>query len=241
MLGLPSAPSVRGFAPPSLIVQGGAFCVAAAHAQWALAVHVSLAAMVLGATATVAAAANAHVPDVQPSMPQVSPVPGALSRLRLPRVSRRRLWMWALLVGVFWAHFAELWEHARDEAAKVAVLFTSGRSAGKSRRAPAPVAGMFDFLAFGKAGAKHILLNDRGKANYYKTEIENGNMNFEAVAREFSTCPSGAKGGDLGTFGRGQMVAAFENYCFDPDTKVGDLGVVSTQFGVHIIKLTKKP
>jgi peptidyl-prolyl cis-trans isomerase C len=130
---------------------------------------------------------------------------------------------------------------AGDEAAKVAVLFTSGRSAGKSRRAPAPVAGMFDFLAVGKAGAKHILLSDRTKANYLKGEIENGNMNFEAVAREYSTCPSAAKGGDLGTFGRGAMVKGFENYCFDPDTKVGELGIVGTQFGVHIVKLTKKP
>ena len=73
------------------------------------------------------------------------------------------------------------------------MLFTSCRSAGASRRAPAPDAGMSDFLALGKAGAKHILLGDRSRANYLKDEIENGNMTFEAAAREYSTWLSAAK------------------------------------------------
>ena len=101
--------------------------------------------------------------------------------------------------------------------------------------------GPFDFLAFGKAGASHILVSDRSRASYIKGEIEKGKINFASAAREFSTCPSASKGGDLGTFGRGQMVGAFDAYCFDPDTKVGELGIVSTQFGSHVVKLTKKP
>ena len=42
-------------------------------------------------------------------------------------------------------------------------------------------------------------------------------------------------------FGRGAMVGPFDSYCFDPETKVGDLEIVRTNFGTHIVKLTKKP
>jgi parvulin-like peptidyl-prolyl isomerase len=37
------------------------------------------------------------------------------------------------------------------------------------------------------------------------------------------------------------MVPAFNDYCFDPDTPLGEMGIVKTSFGAHIIKLTKKP
>ena len=101
--------------------------------------------------------------------------------------------------------------------------------------------GVFDFLAFGKAGASHILVSDMNRARYVKGEIEQGRMTFAAAAKEFSTCPSSSKGGDLGTFGEGAMVGPFNDYCFDPDTNVGELGIVRTSFGAHVIKLTKKP
>lgn len=97
------------------------------------------------------------------------------------------------------------------------------------------------FLAFGQAAASHILLKDGGKANYIKQQIEDGKMSFTAAAKEFSTCPSASKGGDLGAFARGAMVGPFDEYCYDPDTKVNELGIVRTQFGTHIVKLTKKP
>jgi parvulin-like peptidyl-prolyl isomerase len=117
----------------------------------------------------------------------------------------------------------------------------SVRSAATAR-APAPAAGLFDFLAVGKAGASHILLPPgSSKARYIKEEIEKGKMTFEAAAKEFSECPSASKGGNLGTFGRGQMVGPFDSYCFDPDSKVGALEIVKTSFGTHIVKLTKKP
>ena len=108
-------------------------------------------------------------------------------------------------------------------------------------RARQTTMGPFDFLAFGKAGASHILLSDSGKARYIKSEIEDGRMTFAAAAKQYSTCPSAAKGGDLGVFGRGAMVGPFDSYCFDPETKVGDLEIVRTNFGTHIVKLTKKP
>lgn len=109
------------------------------------------------------------------------------------------------------------------------------------RLASSPRMGMFDFLAFGKAGASHILVESRSKATFIKQQIEDGDISFTAAAKQYSTCPSASKGGDLGTFGPGQMVGAFNDYCFDPDTKVNALGVVGTSFGGHVIKLTKKP
>eukprot|EP00316_Scyphosphaera_apsteinii_P003334 CAMPEP_0119316002 /NCGR_PEP_ID=MMETSP1333-20130426/38100_1 /TAXON_ID=418940 /ORGANISM="Scyphosphaera apsteinii, Strain RCC1455" /LENGTH=102 /DNA_ID=CAMNT_0007321533 /DNA_START=135 /DNA_END=443 /DNA_ORIENTATION=- len=96
-------------------------------------------------------------------------------------------------------------------------------------------------FGLGKAKASHILLSDRGRANFIKTQIERGDITFTAAAKEFSTCPSASKGGDLGLFGPGQMVAEFNDYCFDPNTQLNELGIVRTQFGTHIIKLTKKP
>jgi peptidyl-prolyl cis-trans isomerase C len=60
---------------------------------------------------------------------------------------------------------------------------------------------------------------------------------FESLARQHSTCPSKSRGGDLGWFGPGKMVSAFEAACKRlSQGSVSD--VVSTSFGYHIIKLT---
>jgi len=86
--------------------------------------------------------------------------------------------------------------------------------------------------------ASHILVKQRGLAEQLLKKIRQG-ARFEAIARDYSTCPSKSKGGDLGWFGPGKMVPAFE-------AAVKRLGtgavsnVVSTQFGFHIIKLTGK-
>lgn len=86
--------------------------------------------------------------------------------------------------------------------------------------------------------ASHILVKDRGQAEQLKIKAKQG-ADFSALARDFSTCPSKSKGGDLGWFGPGKMVPAFENAC--KRLGVGSISdVVSTQFGYHVIKVTGK-
>ncbi len=86
--------------------------------------------------------------------------------------------------------------------------------------------------------ASHILVKDRALAQQILQKIKGG-ANFAALAREFSTCPSKSSGGDLGWFGEGKMVPAFENAC--KRLGVGSVSdAVQTQFGYHIIKVTGK-
>ncbi len=76
------------------------------------------------------------------------------------------------------------------------------------------------------------------RINAIKDRINSGEE-FSDLARTLSEGPSNVNGGDLGAFGRGQMVKSFEDAVFS--LNVGDVSdVVETQFGYHIIKLTAK-
>jgi len=87
--------------------------------------------------------------------------------------------------------------------------------------------------------AKHILVEDEAKCNEIRESIEKGEKEFEEAAKEFSTCPSGQRGGDLGEFGKGQMVPEFEHAAFNAE--IGQIvGPVKTTFGYHLIKVEKK-
>jgi peptidyl-prolyl cis-trans isomerase C len=82
--------------------------------------------------------------------------------------------------------------------------------------------------------ARHILVEDEETALALKEELDEG-ADFAELATEHSTDPgSGPRGGDLGCFGRGQMVAPFEETAFGAEE--GDVaGPVESQFGHHLI------
>jgi peptidyl-prolyl cis-trans isomerase C len=89
-----------------------------------------------------------------------------------------------------------------------------------------------------KARARHILVDSEAVAQGLKEDIVNG-ADFADVAREHSLCPSRAKGGDLGEFGKGQMVPEFENVVFTAALNEPQ-GPVKIQFGYHLIEVTQR-
>ena len=90
-----------------------------------------------------------------------------------------------------------------------------------------------------QVSAAHILVDDEATAKDIIVQLNNGS-DFAELAREKSTGPSGPNGGDLGNFGRGQMVPAFEEAAFN--MAVGSISVspVQTQFGWHVLKVTNR-
>ena len=88
------------------------------------------------------------------------------------------------------------------------------------------------------ASARHILVSSEETCQSLKDQIENGS-DFAVLAAEHSQCPSGKQGGDLGTFGPGQMVKEFDAVVFSAD--VGKVqGPVQTQFGYHLVEVTRR-
>nr|WP_238160426.1 peptidylprolyl isomerase [Pigmentiphaga sp. H8] len=88
------------------------------------------------------------------------------------------------------------------------------------------------------ASARHILVSTEAQCNELKAAIEGG-ADFAQVAREHSSCPSRAQGGDLGTFGPGQMVPEFDRVVFSAPVNVVQ-GPVKTQFGYHLVEVTSR-
>lgn len=68
--------------------------------------------------------------------------------------------------------------------------------------------------AGGRASASHILVSTEEKATELKEQLASG-ADFAELAQEHSSCPSGKKGGSLGTFGPGQMVKEFNDVVFN--------------------------
>ncbi|MCC6849414.1 MAG: peptidylprolyl isomerase [Deltaproteobacteria bacterium] len=89
--------------------------------------------------------------------------------------------------------------------------------------------------------AAHILVKDEALAKRLRAELDATPDKFEELAKTHSTdTATAARGGDLGFFGQGRMVAEFERAAFALE-KPGDLSaVIQTPFGYHIIKLIER-
>jgi peptidyl-prolyl cis-trans isomerase C len=89
-----------------------------------------------------------------------------------------------------------------------------------------------------KASARHILVPTEKECLSLKQQIEAG-TSFADIAKKYSQCPSGNDGGNLGEFSPGQMVPEFDKVVFSGE--VGKIhGPVKTQFGYHLIDITKR-
>lgn len=89
-----------------------------------------------------------------------------------------------------------------------------------------------------QASARHILVSSEEKCNELKVEIEGG-ADFAQIAKDNSSCPSSRDGGNLGTFGPGQMVKEFDEVVFSAPINVVQ-GPVKTQFGYHLLEVTSR-
>ena len=85
--------------------------------------------------------------------------------------------------------------------------------------------------------ASHLLVKTEQEAKDIRKKITEDGVDFAEAAKEYSFCPSKADGGDLGYFGKGQMVKPFEDAAFA--LKKNEISQpVKTQFGWHLIVVT---
>ncbi len=96
------------------------------------------------------------------------------------------------------------------------------------------------FVTGESVNASHILVSSEEEALDVLAKINSGEMTFEAAAQEYSSCPSKDAGGNLGDFGRGQMVPEFDTAVFEMNVGEVTAAPVKTQFGYHLIKLNAK-
>jgi parvulin-like peptidyl-prolyl isomerase len=85
-----------------------------------------------------------------------------------------------------------------------------------------------------KIRCAHILVKTKEEVENIIDRLNSGES-FSKIAQEKSLCPSRKRGGDLGEFGRGQMVKPFEKVAFELE-KGQVSGPVKTEFGWHVIK-----
>ena len=96
------------------------------------------------------------------------------------------------------------------------------------------------FMSEESVNASHILVDSEESAKSIIAEIMSGAVSFEDAAAKYSSCPSKANGGNLGDFGKGQMVPEFDSAVFAMEAGTMTTLPVKTQFGYHIIKLNAK-
>jgi peptidyl-prolyl cis-trans isomerase C len=85
------------------------------------------------------------------------------------------------------------------------------------------------------ACALHILVKTEAQALDIMKQLAAG-ANFQQLAKKYSTCPSKKRGGDLGEFKKGDMVAPFDKAVFSAEL-LQPVGPVRTRVGYHVIKV----
>ena len=97
--------------------------------------------------------------------------------------------------------------------------------------------------------ASHILVATLEEASELKARLDAGEVSFEQAARQLSLCKSKANGGALGVFkslarilflpyeSKWTAVQAFDAYVFSPDSPLGEVSIVQTDFGTHLVRL----
>ena len=88
------------------------------------------------------------------------------------------------------------------------------------------------------ATARHILVSTEEECLDLKKRIDEGE-DFGELAASHSQCPSGKRGGGLGSFEPGQMVPEFDAAVFGGDVGVVQ-GPVKTDFGFHLLEVTQR-
>jgi len=195
-----------------------------------------------GSTGPAAAAAAAAVP-----VPAEGPVRAGLVRLSS---ARGVLGMAASVVAGPWQWSSPAWA---DEAMAGGAGASAAQQAAAAGLNPLVVLPLLAYGVFyvtrevldkGKKSAEalHILVPDEGLASELKRQLEPDagsaslDIAFGKLAAKHSTCPSGKRQGNLGTFKQGMMVREFDDVVFSDATPLRTvMGPVKTQFGYHLI------
>tara|TARA_B100000524_G_scaffold79557_2_gene36421 strand:+ start:880 stop:1401 length:522 start_codon:yes stop_codon:yes gene_type:complete len=153
-------------------------------------------------------------------------------------------------------------------AAAAAALFVPSGPTTAAARASQVRMGFFDFIAGsadsvctsvppGMVTAHHILLRaeDHGgsteaaeaEASKLMERLEANEFSFEEAATQYSSCPSRAQQGDLGTFSKlgqvcwlpyeGEDVGEFDRLVVSEETRLGEVYQVTTKFGAHLVRV----
>ena len=94
-----------------------------------------------------------------------------------------------------------------------------------------------------KAHVRHILVTGKPEAKMILEAIQTAKKPlkvFRKMAKKYSNCPSGSKGGDLGEFIEGQMVQDFEEAVWASELETVPESFIKTQFGFHILWVNSK-